>query len=98
MTMNFDATIRVRFLTTTEGGRQTDVAGDVYGCPMVIDGEAFDCRLYLGGKTLILGETYDIPVNFLNRELILPRLAPSKHVRLWEGKYVADAEVVRIGS
>lgn len=96
MAKNFDATIRVRFLTPDEGGRQTDVTGDVYACPMFIDGDAFDCRIHLNGNTLTLGSTYDVPVKFLNRELALPRLAPRKRVKLWEGKYVADAEVVRI--
>jgi hypothetical protein len=98
MTDNFHATIRVRFLTSGEGGRQTDVTGDVYACPMFIDGEAFDCRIYLNGKTLTLGETYDVPVKFLNRELVLPRLATHKRVKLWEGKCVADAEVIHVNS
>jgi hypothetical protein len=92
--MNADAIIEIRFKTTAEGGRQDAIVGTFYGCPLFIDGEAFDCRLSLNGKTLLLGETYKLPVKFLNRDLVLPKLSQGKTVILWEGKEVATGRVL----
>ena len=99
--MKPDAIILVRFKTTAEGGRQSaivipDHSEKYYGCPLFIEGEAFDCRLLVQGKTLELGETYELPVQFLYPELALPKLSPGKSVRLWEGKDIAAGEVVRL--
>jgi len=94
--MHADAVIRVRFLTTNEGGRKSNVVGTVYSCPMLIDNEAFDCRVYLEGKTLELGSTYDVPVRFLAPDVAVPRLGLHKRVHLWEGFPVADAEIVSL--
>lgn len=92
-----DAIIEVRFKTPDEGGRQGDVTGgEFYGCPLFVEGEAFDCRLLLSGRTLQLGETYELPVKFLNPGLVLPKLSPGKSVKLWEGKDIATGKVVRL--
>ncbi len=64
--MKPDAIIEVRFKTMTEGGRQGAIVGEFYGCPLFVDGKAFDCRLSLDGKTLPLGETYELAVKFMN--------------------------------
>jgi hypothetical protein len=66
----------------------------VYGCPLFVNGEGFDCRLYLGGQTLQLGETYEVPIKFMNPDLILPKLAPGKPITLWEGKEIATGKIV----
>jgi len=96
--MKADAIIKVRFKTSAEGGRQGAIVGvgQFYGCPLFIDGEAFDCRIPLDGKTLQLGESYELPISFLNRDLVLPKLCPGKSVALWEGKEIATGEVVRL--
>lgn len=94
--MKPDAIIEVRFKTTAEGGREGAVVGELYGCPLFVDGEAFDCRLSLDGKTLQLGETYELPVKFLNPHLVLPKLSPGKPVKLWEGKEIATGKVLRL--
>lgn len=93
-----DAVIRVRFLTSAEGGRQTDVTGEDYSCPMFIDDKAFDCRVSLEGTRIVLGRTYDLPVRFLDRAAALPLLTSGKSVKLWEGKFVADAEIVELSA
>ena len=95
--MQPDAIIEIRFKTTGENGRQSAVAGEVYGCPLFVDGEAFDCRLCLEGRTLDLGETYEVGVKFLNPQLALPHLSPGKSIYLWEGKEIATGKVVRLG-
>ena len=70
--------------------------GEFYGCPLFIEGEAFDCRLFLGGRTLQLGETYELPVKFLSPDLGLPKLSLGKSATLWEGKDIATGKVVRL--
>ena len=84
--MNSDIKANIRFFTTPEGGRLTDVgrvpssdnaselAGPgYYACPLMIDGMYFDCRIPLQGKTLVLGETYELQIKFLDRQTVLPR-------------------------
>lgn len=94
--MQIDAVIEIRFKTAAEKGRQGPVVGDFYGCPLFVDGEAFDCRLILGGKTLALGRCYEVGVRFLNPHLALPLLSPGKAISLWEGKEIATGKVVRL--
>lgn len=94
--MNPEAVIEVRFKTTAEGGREGAVIGEYYGCPLVVDGEAFECRLLLGGRTLQLGETYEVAVKFMNPALVLPKLVPEKPIALWAGKEIANGKVLRL--
>ncbi|HTI70836.1 MAG TPA: hypothetical protein VMF06_12780 [Candidatus Limnocylindria bacterium] len=88
--------IEVRFKTTAEGGRQGPIVitEKPYGCPLLVEGESFDCRLLVDPQTLHLGETYELPVKFLNSDLAMPKLSLGKAVRLWEGKDIATGEVV----
>jgi len=95
--MRFDAIIEVRFKTTAENGRQGAITGEIYGCPLLVDNEAFDCRLYIKGQTLSLGETYKVGIKFLNPQLAMPHLLPEKTIGLWEGKEIATGKVVRLG-
>jgi hypothetical protein len=96
--MKPDAIIKVRFKTTAEGGRQGPIIVDEtpYGCPLFVEGEAFDCRLLVSGQTLRLGAAYELPVKFLSPHLALSKLFPGKTVTLWEGKEIATGEVVRL--
>ena len=94
--MEPDIYIKVRFRTTSEDGRKTSVSGDFYACPLIIDDKAYDCRLLIKGMTLELGCYYEVPVKFLNKDLIVPNLVIGKHVILWEGKEIANGQVTRI--
>mgnify|MGYP006890189297 CR=1 FL=1 len=94
--MKPDAIIKVRFLTTVEGGRNTAIEGQFYACPLFIDNKGFDCRLMLEGQRFELGVDYEVPVKFLYRELILPKLKIGKEVELWEGRKVANGLVLKI--
>ncbi|MGD0586406.1 MAG: hypothetical protein ABSA86_11650 [Oryzomonas sp.] len=94
--MKPDAYIRVRFKTTAEGGRQGAIEGNIYGCPLFVNGEGFDCRLFHEGRTLQLGETYEVAVKFLNPDFVMPMLSPGKSITLWEGKEIATGNVVRL--
>ena len=88
--------IEVRFKASEEHGRQTAVHGDYYGCPFIVDDEAFDCRLLLSSRYLELGKTYQVPVKFMNWQLVRPKLSEGKAFILGEGKAVATGKVVRL--
>jgi hypothetical protein len=91
-----DAFLEVRFKTPEEGGRSTSIRGDFYACPLFVDGEGFECRLLIKDVTLELGQCYELPVKFMNKGLVLPKLFVGKTVTLWEGKDVGTGKVMRI--
>jgi hypothetical protein len=91
-----DAFLKVRFKTSSEGGRSTPIRGEFYACPMFVEGEGFDCRLLLAGVTLELGQWYEVPVKFMNKDLIVSKLKVGTTVSLWEGKDIAEGEVLRL--
>lgn len=94
--MKPDIIISVRFLTTSEGGRETPVQGQFYSCPWFIDGEGFDCRLLLDGRCLDLGVSYEVPVKFLYRDKALPKMQPGAEIHLWEGRNIAKGQVIQV--
>lgn len=97
--MKPDAVIKVRFKTAAEGGRHRSIViaeKGHYGCPLFVDGQAFDCRFLVEAQTLSLGETYELPVKFLAPDLALSKLSPGKTVTLWEGGEIATGQVVRL--
>jgi hypothetical protein len=95
------AIIEVRFKTADEGGRRSAIYAtpdkNFYSCPMGLDGEYFDCRVYLEDEVkLEPGGTYRLQVRFLNPTLVLPRLRPGKEITLREGKIVAEGKVLQV--
>lgn len=94
--MKPDIDIKVRFKTTLEDGRKTPIIGDFYACPMILNGKAFDCRLLIKNIPIELGQNYEIPVKFLNKELAITSLYVGMEITLWEGKEVATGQVVQI--
>ncbi|NJM37555.1 MAG: hypothetical protein HC845_06650 [Akkermansiaceae bacterium] len=100
--MKPDALIRVRFLTSAEGGRKSDLFFSRYGCPMFIDGydeNGFDCRFILETDThLEPGISHEIKIKFLNPDLALARLHEGASISLWEGRTIATGQVVAISS
>lgn len=100
--MKPDICIKVRFKTSAEGGRQTPLrmkapfGVDFYACPLIANNTAYDCRLLVGDRVLELGEYYEVSVKFLNRDLALPNLFIGQSIALWEGKEVANGEIIKI--
>lgn len=100
--MKPDIYIKVRFKTSEEGGRKTSLKRKAslgpgfYGCPLMVDGKAYDRRLLIGDREIELGKYYEIPVKFLDKDLALSSLAVGKNITLWEGKQVADGQVIEI--
>ncbi|MDI9272378.1 hypothetical protein [Stenotrophomonas sp. PFBMAA-4] len=96
MTMRFDAVVSVRFLSSVEGGRQGDIVGQVYACPLFVAGRAFECRLLLQEGRAVLGESYELPVAFLCPEEALATVNVGADVSLWEGKTIARGRVLHV--
>jgi hypothetical protein len=96
--MNPDALIKIRFLTTKEGGRKLPILGNFYGCPVLVDDKAFDCRfLSLNSNSEFeLGLTYNVAVKFINPELALKVIKEGAAISLWEGKIIALGSVTTI--
>lgn len=94
--MKFDAKIAVRFYLPVEGGRAGPILGGVFGCPMLIDGVAFDCRLYFKEPRLELGRDYEVAVRFLQSHQVVPRLRIGTKIVLWEGKDIGAGRVVSL--
>lgn len=93
--MTPDAFLQVRFKTFDEGGRKTPIKGEYYACPVFVDGEAVECRILVERRTLELGRWYELPVKFMNKDLILPKLNVGKAVILWEGRDIGSGKVLR---
>jgi hypothetical protein len=94
-----DAVVRLRFLSTDDGGRSKPIPpGGVFGCPFLFEDEYFDCRLLLGDHTaaVLPGDTVDVALKFLCPDLIKPRLHQGSLFRLWEGRTIADGVVSRV--
>lgn len=96
--MKPEAIINVRFLTPDEGGRESPIKSDKYGCPLMInDKDGFDCRFVLNQFTCFeLGNDYDIYVQFVNSDIAMKCLREGTEISLWEGKTIAIGKVVRI--
>jgi hypothetical protein len=95
-TIKPEAILEVRFKTTAEGGRQGPVFAEKFRCPMIINEEFWDCCLFLNGRQLELGETYQVPVAFLSPDVVLPMLSVGKAVKLWDGKDIAEGKVIEL--
>lgn len=95
--MRHDAIISIRFLPAEEGGRSGPIEGERYGCPLLFEKQAFDCRFCCEVPFIFeLGNRYEIPIKFLNRDKALAILAPGSRVALWEGKVIGVGEIVAI--
>lgn len=63
---------------------------------MGLDGEYFDCRVYLDDMKLEPGGTYRLAVQFLSPKLVLPRLRTGSPITLWERGIVAEGKVLKV--
>lgn len=65
---------------------------------LFVDGEAFECRLFIQEEIIELGKTYELPAKFMNRELVLPKLALGKTVTFWEGREIGEGRITKLVS
>ncbi|TWT38307.1 hypothetical protein KOR42_51880 [Thalassoglobus neptunius] len=97
--LQYDAILRVTYLTQAEGGRRRPIVlGEVhYGCPVSVNGSYYDCRfLSASSSILIPGHTYEIAVKFLSPNLVLSLLHVGTSVRLRESRDIAFGHVVDV--
>lgn len=92
--MKEQAIIRVSFLTEAQGGRSEPIDAERYGCPILVRGQALDCRFVLPGRIrLDAGIWHEIGVAFLNPVLAQQLLDEGEPIQLWEGKVIAEGVV-----
>lgn len=93
-----DIVARVRLYPTERGGRLSFIPPSSFGCPMFFGEEGFDCRLLLGqsGFSLLPGMEADVPIKFLNLDLVKSCLIPGNHFKLWEGRFFAEGEILEV--
>lgn len=93
-----DIVARVRLYPTTDGGREAPLQPRQFSCPLFFQNEGFDCRLLLDltGETLFPGAEAEVPIKFLFPENVKPRLKPGDSFKLWDLKYFAEGEVLKI--
>lgn len=92
--MKEQAIIRVMFLAKAQGGRARPIDAERYGCPILVRGQALDCRFVLSGRTRFdPGVWYEIGVAFLNPSLAQQLLGKNESIQLWEGKVIAEGVV-----
>jgi hypothetical protein len=94
--MKADVLIEARFKTSSEGGRVKPINGSSYRCPMIIDGRGFECQIFLEGKVIQSGETYQFAVKFMNFDAVSSFIALDKIITLWEGKEIAAGKIIQI--
>lgn len=92
-----DALLQFRLLEASEGGRTKGLGGPdalFFACPLISGGNAWDCRVLIGGEEIALGETYTFPVTFLSREAAWDWAKPGTQVDLWEGKVIGHGVIL----
>lgn len=94
--MKADILISIYLLKPNEGGRKTDIEGDIFKCPIFVNQTGFDCRLILHGKKMILGTNHTLPAAFLDRDSALSKIKTGTKISLWEGKTIGYGEVLEI--
>ena len=95
--MKSHAVICVNFLSASEGGRKEPITGKSYGCPMLVEGRAFDCRFVLDREVRFdTDQAHRIEVSFLSPEAALQAIRVGQTIELWEGKVIARGTIEEI--
>ncbi len=89
--------IRARVHFFAEGGRAGPTPPEFLGCIFSLEGELFDCRLYLHEVGSVApGQTVEIPIAFLYRDLVLRRFRVGGRFFLRDMRLIAEGEVSAI--
>lgn len=92
-----DVIAEVRLLTSAAGGRSSPTPADILSCLFVLEGETFDCRLFLREVGPISpGQSAVIPIKFLNPDLVIPRLDKGTHFQLRDYRPIAVGNIIRV--
>ena len=92
-----DIIAHVRLYPTAHGGRQGPTPTNTFGCLLELNGDCFDCRLLLTEiGALSPGQQAEVPIKFLNFDLVKNRLAPGEKFFLRDRKIIAEGEVTKV--
>jgi hypothetical protein len=93
-----DILARVRFLPTAEGGRKGPTPPNRLGLGFHFDGALYDSFLLLHDiGSISPGDEVVVPMMFLfSKAILLPILKKGTKFKLWEGKDIAEGEVIEI--
>ena len=92
-----DIIAEVYFLPTELGGRKESTPSNSFGCPLLFEGELFDCVTSLDDVGSISPDsTVTLPIWFLSPSLIKPRLSVGSDFGLWEIGVIANGTVIEI--
>lgn len=92
-----DIMAEIRFYTTKEGAENPPHPPRIFKFPLDYEGEKFDCGLHLDTSgPVALGETVKVPITLLCPELIKPRLKAGSRFTLWDGRTIAEGEVINV--
>ena len=86
----------VRFANPEEGGRDTAIVGDHYGCVFAVNESGFECRLVLREGMMPLGVEQPVPIIFMNPDTVLRKIRVGDRFHLWEGKNIAAGIVEQV--
>jgi hypothetical protein len=94
-----DVIAKIYLYPTDRGGKKVAIS-DGYGCPLKFDGiedSLHDCRISLdSGLKLAPGETAEVPMSFLCRELFDDKLRAGLKFQLWEERPIGEGEVIKV--
>src|SRR5579872_823008 len=88
---------KIHFYATDRGGRKVAIPPPHFGCPFEIDNRSYDCRVMIQKKQPVQpGVTNLFPVEFIRPDLVVPKLSIGQTFFLWEGRHIAEGEVIEI--
>jgi len=92
-----DLLAKVTFYSTEIGGRKGVTPHDIFGCPLEFDNEYFDARFDLTESGEVKpGTTVNLPVKFLNKELVKQKLSVGVKFKLWESGTIGEGEILEV--
>ena len=92
-----DIIAEIHFYSENEGGRDIPTPDNFFGCPMIINGNFYDCRLLLGNIGSVKpGDKIIVPIKFLDSQKVLGLLKQDDKFELWEMRNIAEGKVVKV--
>jgi hypothetical protein len=91
-----DLVADITLYPTERGGRRGPTPPEWFACVCLLapdDGRGWDCRLLLGGRSLLPGETRRVGMVFLSDGEAVAMLRNADRFLLWDGRVVGEGTV-----
>lgn len=93
--MNPQIIAYVRLLPSVSGGRKGPTPSGKFGCVLRTEEKCFDCRFLLDKiGSLVPGESYEVPIAFLDPANAIAWFQRGAEFELWEGKIIGSGKVI----